>query len=40
MLDKFKNNKNLRYFFLYTVTFMIYALLIAALGPFIPYLAA
>lgn len=40
MLEKFKKNKHLNYFFLYAVTFLTYGTHISSLGPFIPYLTA
>ena len=40
MINKFKENKNLRHFILYTISFMVLAILFAALGPFIPYISA
>lgn len=37
---KFKEHKHLRYFFLYSISFLIYGASISGLGPFIPYLSA
>ena len=39
MLDKIANNPNLRYFLLYSLTFIFYGCVIAAPGPLIPFLA-
>jgi fucose permease len=40
MLAKFKTHKHIKYFFLYSISFLIYGACISGLGPFIPYLSA
>ena len=40
MFEKFRNHKNLKYFFLYCAGNFAYGTHISGLGPFIPYLTA
>ena len=40
MLNKFRSNQHLYYFYLYALTFLGYGTHISGLGPFIPYLTA
>ena len=40
MLHNFKENKNVQHFILHIITFMVLTIILAALGPFLPYISA
>ena len=40
MLEIFKRNEHLDYFYLYAAVYLVFGAHISALGPYIPYLTA